>query len=117
MTMAILLCTLWHWAPPTTGTPSVEYLVRQRDAWGDSISAWTVPDTMTTVTYEPLPYRLEVAGVDSLGRRGPWSLPSAVYIPPRWRDLFYAMGVIVGNKGLSMTTAAAVRLDNAWPKE
>src|SRR5574343_847998 len=112
------LATLWHWAPPDSGAAPQWYDVRQRDPWGEPMAAWVVTDTTTIVTYEPMPYRLQVEGcVAANGDTvcGPWSEVSIVYIPPRWRDLFYAMGVTVGNKGLSMTISAAARLSEAWP--
>src|SRR5574343_964163 len=115
----IVLATLWHWAPPDSGAAPQWYDVRQRDPWGETMEAWDVTDTTTIVTYEPMPYRLQAragctdASGDTL--RGPWSLSSSVYIPPRWRDLFWAMGRGLGNKGLSMTISAAARLSEAWP--
>lgn len=113
----IVMATLWHWAPPDTGATPQWYEVRQRDPWGEVMAAWTVTDTTTTVTWEPMPYRLQVEGcavANGDTMCGPWSEVSSVFIPPRWRDLFYAMGTRLKLPGLSMTTAAAIRLNEAW---
>lgn len=123
----IVMATLWHWAPPDTGATPQWYEVRQRDPWGEVMAAWTVTDTTTTVTWEPMPYRLQVqaciaANGDTIC--GPVSIPSELFIPERWSRLLWETGVAIGGPGLTgavmgarVRLSAEARLREAWSKE
>lgn len=120
MLALIVLATLFHWSPPTTGAHPQWYCVEQRDPWGELMSAWAVTDTSTVVTWEPMPYRLTVtacavANGDTMCSDP--SIPSAVELPMRWASIFWSAGSRLGNKGLSLTVGAALALDAAWPEE
>ena len=75
-----------QWQAPTTGSPAVRYLVRIRDLDGTLYETYMVdavpgPEqsyTFTKVEYARR-YQGRVAGIDALGRQGPWSDWSPVY--------------------------------------
>jgi hypothetical protein len=73
------------WTAPTTGT-AVEHYVGTVESWevagGDTIRLdfVTVPPAMTFSYSYGHSMRCRVAGVDSLGRQGPYSLWSEVWI-------------------------------------
>jgi hypothetical protein len=70
----------WTWAEPTTGTP-VNHYVLYVSVDGNTYEpiAINIPTNIVSV-YMPYGESLmKVAGVDSLGREGPWSVPSLVY--------------------------------------
>jgi len=71
------------WSPPTYGTPVVRYVLQHsinEAAWYTVAS--DITDTLYTfsISYDDC-HRVRVAGVDSLDREGPYSLPSDSYCP------------------------------------
>jgi hypothetical protein len=74
------------WQAPPIGSPAVRYLVRIRDLDGTLNEIYTVEAmpgqqqsfTFTRVEYARR-YQGRVAGIDALGRQGPWSNWSPVY--------------------------------------
>ncbi len=57
----------WSWTPPTTGAPVDHYVVE---------ATWTTKDNATPAAIlvpDSVSFTIRVAGVDSLGRQGPWS--------------------------------------------
>ena len=123
----IVLCTLWSWSPPDSGATPDFYNCRQLDPWGEVMAAWTVTDTTTVVTYEPMPYRMQVDGcvvANGYTVCGPWSLVSDLYVPPRWSALLWETGVAIGGPGLTgavmgarVRLSAEARLREAWTEE
>jgi hypothetical protein len=75
-----------QWQAPTTGSPAVRYLVRIRDIDGTLDETYTVDAvpgaeqsfTFTKVEYARR-YQGRVAGIDALGRQGPWADWSPAY--------------------------------------
>ena len=73
----------YTWTAPTTGS-TVDHYVVQHSADG---GAWTtVSDNLHAITYVlaaayDVEHSIRVAGVDALGRQGPWSLSSEPYTP------------------------------------
>ena len=70
------------WRAPTFGTPVAHYLVQLSVNEGDWATIATPVDTVCTlIVTEGNSHRVRVAGVDAEERQGPFSQPSAVYIP------------------------------------
>jgi hypothetical protein len=118
--VCVLLAVLWHWSPPTTGTPAVAYNVRCRSAWGDTLYTGSVSDTTFTADESRgwaamVPYRVDVQGCDAQGRCGPWSPVSVLWIQARWYDLFFDMGARTSKMPLTMVVGGAQALVAAWP--
>jgi len=73
----------YTWTAPTTGS-TVHHYVVQHSADG---AAWTtVSDNLQATTYiltaaYDVEHSIRVAGVDALGRQGPWSVSSEPYTP------------------------------------
>ena len=73
----------YNWTAPTTGSPVDHYVVQHSTDGG----AWvTVDDNVTTLSFTlsaayDVEHRIRVAGVDALGRQGPWSTASDPYTP------------------------------------
>ncbi len=73
----------YTWTAPTTGS-TVHHYVVQHSADG---GAWsTVSDNLQATTYiltasYDVEHSVRVAGVDAIGRQGPWSLSSEPYTP------------------------------------
>ena len=68
----------YEWTAPTTGEPVDHYVVQRHNgsAWGGEVTA-----TGNTATLEmESGWRVRVAGVDALGRQGPWSEESEAYL-------------------------------------
>lgn len=71
------------WTPPTTGSAVHHYELQQSadgSAWIDRAEKPTSP-SVTISAAVGVPIQIRVRGVDSLGRSGLWSDPSAAYIP------------------------------------
>lgn len=76
----------YTWTAPTTGSPVDHYVVQYTNdggaTWidvGVSVTAETY--TFLNVFEYLVTYQVRVAGVDALGRQGPWSVPSDPYMP------------------------------------
>ncbi len=73
----------YTWTAPTSGS-TVHHYVVQHSADG---GAWsTVSDNLQATTYiltatYDVEHSIRVAGVDALGRQGPWSVASEPYTP------------------------------------
>jgi hypothetical protein len=71
------------WSPPTYGTPVVRYVLQHsinEGAWATVDSTITDTTYTLTISFDDC-HRVRVAGVDSLDRQGPYSLPSDSYCP------------------------------------
>jgi hypothetical protein len=66
------------WTRPATGEPAVSYEVQLRENGGAWATVATVDDTFHVFTdlSAVSTWEVRVAGIDALGRRGAWSLPS-----------------------------------------
>lgn len=74
----------YTWTAPTEGSPAVEYTVEYRVDGGNWIAGGTAPTTEFTFlnVFEFFKtYEVRVAGVDIIGRQGPFSLVSDPYMP------------------------------------
>ena len=74
----------YQWTASIEGSPAVEYTVQYRVDGGNWIDAGVA--TTTSWTFENLfeyhkTYEVRIAGVDKLGRQGPFSDPSDPYMP------------------------------------
>jgi hypothetical protein len=73
----------YTWTAPTTGS-AVDHYVVQHSVNGApfvTINASVSTNTyLLTASYED-EHSIRVAGIDSSGRQGPWSVPSDPYIP------------------------------------
>ena len=73
----------YTWTAPTTGSAVHHYVVQHASNGG----TWTtVSDNLQATTYilaaaYDVEHAIRVAGVDAIGRQGPWSLPSEPYTP------------------------------------
>lgn len=73
----------YTWTAPTTGTAVDHYVVEHSEDGGD----WVVVEgNQTTNSYQlvaeyNVEHRIRVAGVDTQGRQGTWSVPSDPYTP------------------------------------
>jgi hypothetical protein len=73
---------IFNWTAPTEGTAAVQYFVEHSIDGGP----WARVATVPTNSYEldatvGQSHRIRVAGVDSTGRQGVWSVPSEPYAP------------------------------------
>lgn len=70
------------WSPPTYGTPVDHYVLQHSINGASWYSYATTEDTSVVMSinfYDD--HRIRVAGIDSLDRQGPFSLPSNTYCP------------------------------------
>jgi hypothetical protein len=73
----------YTWTAPTTGSTVDHYVVQHSASGGTWV---TVNDNLHATTYVlaaayDVEHSIRVAGVDALGRQGPWSLSSEPYTP------------------------------------
>ena len=75
---ALALDLTYHWSPPTTGSPAVEYQVEWRTNSNPFEPLGVVSDTSIVVTAPDgvQGLQIRVAGRDQWGRQGLWSAPS-----------------------------------------
>jgi hypothetical protein len=71
------------WTAPTDGSPVDHYILQVSTNGGAFVTEQDNIQTTTTtleLTYMNI-YVVRVAGVDGMGRQGPWSAPSDEYMP------------------------------------
>lgn len=69
------------WTAPTTGSPAVSYVLQLSVDGGPFVTYGTTETTSLSLTLDNLKtYIARVAGVDALGRQGPWSEDSDPYL-------------------------------------
>ncbi len=74
----------YSWSAPTAGSPVVEYSVEVRIDGGEWVShgVTLIPEYIFSNEFEYFKsYEIRVAGVDIVGRQGPFSLASEPYMP------------------------------------
>ncbi len=73
----------YTWTAPTTGSPVDHYIVQHSVDGGDWVTVATdVTETTYVLSAEyDRQHQIRVAGVDALGRQGPFSEPSDPYTP------------------------------------
>ena len=74
----LVLCILFCWTVPKTGTDTEYYLIHVANEYGQIVETAVTADSLYCVQYEG-EFRVSAAGVDSLGRVGEfseWSYPT-----------------------------------------
>ena len=76
----------YSWDKPTYGTPVIYYILEREKTLGDKVvevkEFRDIPEESFPVEMEfGFTYRVRVAGVDEVGRQGPWSDWSDVDFP------------------------------------
>lgn len=74
----------YSWTAPTAGSPAVQYTIQLRidgGAWVDHGSSLLTEYVFANEFEYFKTYEVRVAGVDQLGRQGPFSLSSDPYMP------------------------------------
>lgn len=76
------------WTEPALGTQAVQYIVQVSTNAGPWETAMTVKEPRADLTLDyNMSYRVRIAGVDTDGVQGPFSVPSEAFNPSTNREL------------------------------
>jgi hypothetical protein len=77
-----VMSTSYQWNAPSTGSTVVHYVVQHLEGGGDWVTVGNTDTNSYTLDLSVgVAHTIRVAGVDSEGRQGPWSVPSDPYMP------------------------------------